>query len=83
MEHFATTDMYLASYMKQHSSFVECTKVGGKIMFNFSFLETGNAEKIHRLYLEDNDIMRSRYIESLIRKDIEARGLNIHPDYDK
>ena len=63
MEHFATTDMYLASYMKQHSSFMECTKVGGKIMFNFSFLETGNAEKIHRLYLEDNDMQG--FIESL------------------
>ena len=63
MEHFATTDMYLASYMKRHSSFMECTKVGGKIMFNFSFLETGNAEKIHRLYLEDNDIQG--FIESL------------------
>ena len=63
MEHFATTDMYLASYMKQHSSFMECTKVGGKIMFNFSFIETGNAEKIHRLYLEDNDMQG--FIESL------------------
>ena len=33
--------------------------------------------------LEDLGINRSKYIENLIRKDIEERGLDTTPDYEK
>ena len=34
-------------------------------------------------YLEEHNITRSKYIEQLIRKDFEQRGLNIKPDFEK
>lgn len=34
-------------------------------------------------HLEENEINRSKYIENLIRKDFEERGLNIKPDFEK
>ena len=33
--------------------------------------------------LEELGINRSKYIENLIRKDIEERGLDTTPDYEK
>jgi len=33
--------------------------------------------------LKDLGINRSKYIENLIRKDIEERGLDTTPDYEK
>jgi len=37
--------------------------------------------EIMESYLEENDIKRSRYIENLIRKDMEKRGKNIEREF--
>lgn len=34
-------------------------------------------------YLEKNSINRSKYIENLIKKDLENKGIDFEPDFNK
>lgn len=42
-----------------------------------------NLDELLNRYLDENNITRSKYIEELIRKDFEQRGLNIKPNFEK
>jgi len=42
-----------------------------------------NLDELLNRYLEENNMTRSKYIEELIRKDFEGRGLNIKPNFEK
>lgn len=35
------------------------------------------------IYLNDNKLNRSRYIENLIREDMLKRGVDVKPDFEK
>jgi len=34
-------------------------------------------------YLEENETLRSRYIEKLIKEDMEKRGIDVKPNFEK
>jgi len=40
-------------------------------------------DKLMSEHLEENETLRSRYIEKLIREDMEKSGKNIKPNFEK
>jgi len=40
-------------------------------------------DKMMSEYLDEKEEMRSRYIEKLIKEDMEKRGIDVKPNFDK
>jgi len=40
-------------------------------------------DKMMSEYLDEKELLRSRYIEKLIKEDMEKRGIDVKPNFDK
>lgn len=56
MAQFNTTDMYLAAYMKENCTTSRNEKIGGKIVFVFTFDNDETASALHTLYLQNDKL---------------------------
>lgn len=55
-QQYSTTDMYLAAYLQSVAETSECSRVGGKVIFNFTFPDDPDKigpEQLHRIYYEN------------------------------
>jgi hypothetical protein len=68
MEQFTTTDMYLAAFMRVYSESHDVKRIGGKVVFTFTFNEDRDPNAVYREYLEN------AFLQTYITQVKEVRG---------